>query len=116
MWSPTSGKPRDVPSDGEPPRSVSPTTPHVARQKNPGRRISQIVKLKPEYLEQYKEVHAHVWPEVLKQIKQCNIEDCESRPPQTDGEGEAVERKLGADGRPQTASATTRARTSCSRR
>ncbi|KAH6665875.1 DUF718 domain-containing protein [Plectosphaerella plurivora] len=79
MWSPTSGKPRDLPGgsgdENSPPRSVSPTTPHVAKQKNPGRRIAQIVKLKPEFLEQYKEVHAHVWPEVLKQIKQCNIED-----------------------------------------
>jgi L-rhamnose mutarotase len=36
------------------------------------------VKLKPEYVEKYKECHARVWPEVLKQIKDCNIEDCES--------------------------------------
>ncbi|OTB07298.1 hypothetical protein M426DRAFT_317983 [Hypoxylon sp. CI-4A] len=39
------------------------------------RRIAQIVKLKPEFLEKYKEVHAAVWPEVLQQIKACNIED-----------------------------------------
>jgi len=36
------------------------------------------VKLKPEFVEKYKECHAKVWPEVLKQIKDCNIEDCES--------------------------------------
>jgi hypothetical protein len=61
--------------------SVSPTSPTsqpTYRLKNQGRRITQIVKLKPEYVEKYKECHAKVWPEVLKQIKDCNIEDCES--------------------------------------
>ncbi|KAK3695521.1 rhamnose mutarotase [Podospora appendiculata] len=43
--------------------------------KYPGRRYAQIVKLKPEYVEKYKEVHAAVWPEVLKQIQDCNIQD-----------------------------------------
>jgi L-rhamnose mutarotase len=38
--------------------------------------LAQIVKLKPEFVGKYKEVHAAVWPEVLKQIKQCNIVDC----------------------------------------
>ncbi|KAK4245756.1 rhamnose mutarotase [Corynascus novoguineensis] len=41
----------------------------------PGRRFAQIVKLKPEFVDQYKEVHAAVWPEVLWQIKDCNIKD-----------------------------------------
>ncbi|KAL2138491.1 hypothetical protein VTI28DRAFT_6734 [Corynascus sepedonium] len=41
----------------------------------PGRRFAQIVKLKPEFVNQYKEVHAAVWPEVLLQIKDCNIKD-----------------------------------------
>lgn len=49
---------------------VSPT-----RIRNPGRRVAQIVKLKPEYVAKYKEAHAKVWPEVLKQIKDCNIQD-----------------------------------------
>ncbi|KAK4112611.1 rhamnose mutarotase [Canariomyces notabilis] len=40
-----------------------------------GRRLAQIVKLKPEFVGKYKEVHAAVWPEVLKQIKECNIVD-----------------------------------------
>ncbi|RQM06805.1 hypothetical protein DH86_00002769, partial [Scytalidium sp. 3C] len=59
----------------------SPTTPSAptetlsTKQKFPGRRIAQIVKLKPEYVDKYKECHAAVWPEVLKQIKACNIED-----------------------------------------
>ncbi|PKS12063.1 hypothetical protein jhhlp_001359 [Lomentospora prolificans] len=51
------------------------TEPTLQRQKNPGRRIAQIVRLKPEFVEKYKEVHARVWPEVLKQIKDCRIED-----------------------------------------
>ncbi|CAG9940807.1 unnamed protein product [Clonostachys rosea] len=41
----------------------------------PGRRLAQIVRLKPEYVAEYKECHSKVWPEVLKQIKDCNIED-----------------------------------------
>lgn len=36
------------------------------------------MKLKPEYYDKYKEVHAAVWPEVLRQIKACNIVDCRS--------------------------------------
>lgn len=39
-------------------------------------RRRQIVKLKPEYYDKYREVHAAVWPEVLRQIKACNIVDC----------------------------------------
>ncbi|KAI0130073.1 hypothetical protein BJ170DRAFT_681544 [Xylariales sp. AK1849] len=45
------------------------------RQRNPGKRIAQIVKLKPESVAKYKECHAAVWPEVLQQIKVCNIID-----------------------------------------
>lgn len=44
-------------------------------------RRRQIVKLKPEYYDKYKEVHAAVWPEVLRQIKACNIVDCRFFPP-----------------------------------
>jgi len=47
------------------------------RQPYAGRRIAQIVKLKPEFVDKYKEVHAAVWPEVLRQIRDCNIRDCE---------------------------------------
>ncbi|RSM16019.1 hypothetical protein CEP52_000502 [Fusarium oligoseptatum] len=39
------------------------------------RRFAQIVKLKPQHLAEYKDVHARVWPDVLAQIKQCNIKD-----------------------------------------
>jgi L-rhamnose mutarotase len=40
------------------------------------RRIAQIVHLKPSAVAAYKECHANVWPEVLQQIKDCNIKDC----------------------------------------
>ncbi|KAK6839559.1 hypothetical protein PG990_011178 [Apiospora arundinis] len=52
---------------------ASPTT--GGRQRNPGRRFAQIIKLKPECVDQYKECHAAVWPEVQRQIKACNIQD-----------------------------------------
>ncbi|TAQ85224.1 hypothetical protein B7494_g6461 [Chlorociboria aeruginascens] len=52
-----------------------PAIPTPYRLKNQGRRIAQIVKLKPEFADKYKECHGNVWPEVLKQIKDCNIED-----------------------------------------
>lgn len=43
---------------------------------HPGRRFAQVIKLKPECVAQYKEVHAAIWPEVAKQIRECNIQDC----------------------------------------
>lgn len=46
---------------------------------SPVRRIAQIVHLKPSAVAAYKECHANVWPEVLQQIKDCNIVDCEFR-------------------------------------
>lgn len=39
------------------------------------RRIGQIVRLRRESLQAYKDCHTAVWPEVLKQIKDCNIVD-----------------------------------------
>ena len=57
--------------------SVSLAEQYAARQRNPGRRVAQIVRLKPEFVDRYKQVHAAVWPEVLQQIKVCNIQDCE---------------------------------------
>ncbi|KAK4151627.1 rhamnose mutarotase [Chaetomidium leptoderma] len=46
-----------------------------SKVRHPGRRFAQMVKLKPEFVDKYKEVHAAVWPEVLKQIRDCNIVD-----------------------------------------
>ncbi|KAL8313466.1 hypothetical protein RB593_007587 [Gaeumannomyces tritici] len=63
MWS----KPTNVQLPASPTAStedpLSPTT--QAKRRNPGRRYAQIVKLKPEHREEYKEVHA----------KACNIVD-----------------------------------------
>lgn len=53
------------------------SSPTFTKTKYKGRRFAQIVKLKPECYEKYKECNANVWPDVLKQIRQSNIEDCE---------------------------------------
>ena len=37
------------------------------------RRIAQIIRLKPEEIDEYKRIHADVWPEVLKTIETCHI-------------------------------------------
>lgn len=71
-------------SSSNPTSPISVVSPAVAaptyRLKYQGRRFAQIVKLKPEFEQQYKACHAKVWPEVLKQIKDCNIEDCKFAP------------------------------------
>lgn len=51
----------------------SPKSPATA---GPVRRFGQIIKLKPEHVAKYKEIHAAVWPGVLEQIKASNIRDC----------------------------------------
>jgi len=73
MWSSTSSSNPTSPTTPQIPSASSPTYP--VRQKYRGRHVAQIVKLKPECVERYKECHAKVWPEVLKQIKNSNIED-----------------------------------------
>jgi hypothetical protein len=72
MWKNTSTTNATSPISVASPAVAAPTY----RLKYQGRRFAQIVKLKPEFEEQYKECHANVWPQVLKQIKDCNIEDC----------------------------------------
>jgi L-rhamnose mutarotase len=37
------------------------------------KRIGQIIKVKTDKIEEYRKYHAAVWPEVLKMIKKCNI-------------------------------------------
>ncbi|KAI5867741.1 rhamnose mutarotase [Durotheca rogersii] len=64
MW-----KPHSPP----PPRDTK--SPDPETKQRAARRFAQIVKLKPEFAARYKEVHAAVWPEVLQQIKVCNIQD-----------------------------------------
>lgn len=50
-----------------------------ARQKQKGdpimKRIGQVIKVKPEFLEKYKVLHANPWPEVNEMIKKCNIQN-----------------------------------------
>jgi len=66
MWQPQSPTEASAP----PPPTAEPV-----RERYPGRRFGQIVRLKPEHVAEYKACHAKVWPEVLKQIKDCNIDD-----------------------------------------
>jgi len=72
MWKGTSSS--SPPASPHTTKIPSVSTPNY-RLKNQGKRIAQIVKLKKDRVEEYKECHAKVWPEVLKQIKDCNIED-----------------------------------------
>lgn len=37
------------------------------------KRYGMLIGVKPEKFEEYKKLHAAVWPEVLDMIKQCNI-------------------------------------------
>jgi L-rhamnose mutarotase len=37
------------------------------------KRFGQVIRLRPEKYEEYKTLHAAVWPGVLDMIKQCNI-------------------------------------------
>ncbi|MBV7327191.1 L-rhamnose mutarotase [Chloroflexi bacterium TSY] len=39
------------------------------------KRFGQVIKVKPEKLEEYTEAHAAVWPEVLEMITKCNIKN-----------------------------------------
>lgn len=61
---------------GSPTTAGPPSTP-TYKMRNQGKRVAQIVRLKKESVLEYKKCHKEVWPEVLKQIKECNIEDCE---------------------------------------
>ncbi|NLG51658.1 MAG: L-rhamnose mutarotase [Chloroflexi bacterium] len=36
-------------------------------------RYGMLIKVKPDRLEEYKRLHAAVWPEVLRTIQECNI-------------------------------------------
>ena len=37
------------------------------------RRYGMVLKVRPEKFEEYKRLHAAVWPEVLAMIRKCNI-------------------------------------------
>lgn len=42
-------------------------------QMNQPKRYGSVIRVRPEKLDEYKRLHAAVWPEVLKMIKECNI-------------------------------------------
>jgi len=37
------------------------------------KRYGQVIRVKPDKIEEYKKYHSDVWPEVLKMIKKCHI-------------------------------------------
>jgi len=39
------------------------------------KRFGWVAKVKPEKLDEYKRLHADVWPDVLKMIKECNLQN-----------------------------------------
>lgn len=39
------------------------------------RRYGMVIKIKPEKLEEYKKLHAKVWPGVIDIIRKCNIKN-----------------------------------------
>jgi L-rhamnose mutarotase len=39
------------------------------------KRYATVIGLRPEKLDEYKKLHAAVWPDVLKTIKQCHIQN-----------------------------------------
>jgi L-rhamnose mutarotase len=43
------------------------------KEKRMVKRMSHMVKLKPEVIPEYKRIHAAVWPEILKAIHDANI-------------------------------------------
>jgi L-rhamnose mutarotase len=43
--------------------------------KAPVKRFGSVTGLRPEKIDYYKKLHANAWPEVLKKIKECNIQN-----------------------------------------
>ncbi len=39
------------------------------------KRYGMVIGLQPEKIEEYKRLHAAAWPDVLKMIRQCNIQN-----------------------------------------
>lgn len=37
------------------------------------KRLGWVIRIKPEKIDEYKELHANAWPEVLEKISECNI-------------------------------------------
>jgi L-rhamnose mutarotase len=39
------------------------------------KRYAMVIRVRPEKLEEYRELHAAVWPKVLKKIQECHIQN-----------------------------------------
>lgn len=39
------------------------------------KRYGSVIGIRPEKLEEYKKLHAAAWPDVLKMIRECNIQN-----------------------------------------
>jgi len=39
------------------------------------KRYGMVIGIKPEKIEEYKKLHANVWPGVLEMIKKCNLDN-----------------------------------------
>ncbi|WP_113671399.1 L-rhamnose mutarotase [Vallitalea guaymasensis] len=39
------------------------------------KRYGSVIKVRSEKLDEYKKLHRNVWPDVLKKIKECNIDN-----------------------------------------
>lgn len=50
-----------------------PSSLHLRLNLNTMKRFGSIIRLRPEKLEEYKTLHAAVWPGVLHKITECNI-------------------------------------------
>lgn len=44
-------------------------------EKEQVKRYGWVIKIKPEKLEYYKELHANPWPEINAKLKECNIQN-----------------------------------------
>lgn len=69
MWSIRTSNPSS-PTDSSVRAQPSP------RVKYPGKQVAQIIKIKPYFVDEFKKIQAKMWPEVLSQFKECNVEDC----------------------------------------
>ena len=47
----------------------------IQKEEKKVKRYGWVIKVKPEKLEYYKELHANPWPEVNAMLKECNIQN-----------------------------------------
>lgn len=51
------------------------SAPKEEQLKKQVKRYASVIKVKPEKLDYYKELHANPWPEVNAMLKECNIQN-----------------------------------------